>query len=58
MGPMTLAYISMLVFFLMLIGLYLSAREFLKLSDYSSQMEGVKPKVKGSAVIPPNNDRS
>ena len=48
MSPMTLAYISILVFFLMLVGLYLSAREFLRVSDDPSKMEGVKPKVKDS----------
>jgi hypothetical protein len=48
MSPMTLAYIAMLVFFLMLIGLFLSAREFLRVSDDPSKMEGVKPKVKDS----------
>ena len=48
MSPMTLAYISILVFFLMLVGLYLSAREFLKVSDDPSKMEGIKPKVKDS----------
>ncbi|MDG2091105.1 MAG: hypothetical protein P8J61_08440 [Gammaproteobacteria bacterium] len=48
MSPMTLAYISILVFFLMLVGLYLSAREFLRVSDDPSKMEGIKPKVKDS----------
>ena len=48
MSPMTLAYISILVFFLMLVGLYLSAREFLRVSDDPSKMEGRKPKVKDS----------
>ena len=48
MSPMTLAYISILVFFLMLVGLYLSAREFLRVSHDPSKMEGIKPKVKNS----------
>jgi hypothetical protein len=48
MSPMTLAYISILVFFLMLAGLYLSAREFLRVSNDPSKMEGIKPKVKDS----------
>ena len=41
MSTMTLAYIAILVFVLMLIGLFLSAREFLKVSDDPSQVVGV-----------------
>jgi hypothetical protein len=48
MSPMTLAYISILVFFLMLVGLFLSAREFLRVSDDPSKSEGIKPKVEDS----------
>ena len=48
MSPMTLAYISILVFFLMLVGLFLSAREFLRVSDDPSKVEGIKPKVEDS----------
>ena len=48
MSSMILAYISILVFFLMLVGLYLSAREFLRVSDDPSKLEGIKPKVKDS----------
>ena len=42
MNTMTLAYIAIAVFMLMLIGLFLSAREFLRISDDPSQIVGVK----------------
>jgi len=42
MSTMTLAYISIAVFILMLIGLFLSAREFLRISEDPSQVVGVK----------------
>jgi len=48
MSTMTLAYIAILVFFLMLVGLFLSAREFLRVSDDPSKLEGTKSKDKGS----------
>ena len=42
MSTMTLAYIAISVFVLMVIGLFLSAHEFLRLSDEPSQVVGVK----------------
>jgi hypothetical protein len=42
MSTMTLAYIAIAVFCLMAIGLFLSAREFLRISDDPSQVVGVK----------------
>tara|TARA_B100001123_G_C14781701_1_gene816844 strand:- start:87 stop:248 length:162 start_codon:yes stop_codon:yes gene_type:complete len=42
MSTMTIAYIAIAVFVLMVIGLFLSAREFLRISDDPSQVVGVK----------------
>ena len=42
MSTMTLAYIAIAVFVLMVVGLFLSAREFLRISDDPSQVVGVK----------------
>ncbi|MDG2176349.1 MAG: hypothetical protein P8M72_09515 [Gammaproteobacteria bacterium] len=42
MNALTLAYIAIAVFMLMSIGLFLSAREFLRISDDPSQIVGVK----------------
>tara|TARA_B110000467_G_C18217949_1_gene421333 strand:- start:18 stop:275 length:258 start_codon:yes stop_codon:yes gene_type:complete len=42
MSAVALAYIAIAVFMLMLIGLFLSAREFLRISDDPSQIVGVK----------------
>ena len=42
MTTMTIAYIAISVFVLMVIGLFLSAREFLRISDDPSQVVGVK----------------
>ncbi|MFT7471378.1 MAG: hypothetical protein ACI8XU_001274 [Kiritimatiellia bacterium] len=43
MSPMTLFYIAMLVFSLMIVGLYLSVREFLFVSKEPSQTKGPVP---------------
>ena len=43
MNIVALAYIAIAVFILMLIGLFLSAREFLSISDDPSQVVGKKP---------------
>tara|TARA_B110000305_G_scaffold89850_1_gene101338 strand:+ start:2346 stop:2552 length:207 start_codon:yes stop_codon:yes gene_type:complete len=40
MSPMTLFYIAMLVFALMIAGLYFSVREFLSMSKEPSQTKG------------------
>ena len=48
MNTMTLAYIAIAVFMLMLIGLFLSVREFLRISDDPSQFVGVKSGQKKS----------
>ena len=40
MSPMTLFYIAMLVFALMITGLYFSVREFLFMSKEPSQAKG------------------
>jgi hypothetical protein len=48
MNTMTLAYIAIAVFMLMLIGLFLSVREFLRISDDPSQFVGVKSDQKKS----------
>ena len=42
MTTMTIAYIAISVFVLMVIGLFLSAQEFLRISDDPSQVVGVK----------------
>ena len=42
MSTMTIAYIAIAVFVLMVIGLFLSAREFLRIRDDPSQVVGVK----------------
>ena len=41
MSTMNLAYIAIGVFVLMVVGLFLSAREFLRISDDPSQAVGV-----------------
>jgi hypothetical protein len=43
MSPMTLFYIAMAVFGLMITGLYLSVREFLFASEEPSQAKGSTP---------------
>lgn len=43
MSPMTLFYIAMVVFGLMIIGLYLSVREFLAVSKEPSEVKGSDP---------------
>jgi len=43
MNSMTLFYIAMVVFGLMITGLYLSVREFLSTSEEPSQGKGPKP---------------
>ena len=48
MSTMTLAYIAILVFVLMLIGLFLSAREFLKVSNDPSQVVGANSDLRKS----------
>ncbi len=50
MSTMTLAYIAIFVFILMLIGLFLSAREFLKVSDDPSQVVGSKMEYRKTEV--------
>lgn len=50
MSTITLAYIAIIVFVLMVIGLFLSAREFLKMSDDPSQVVGSKMEYKKSLV--------
>ena len=42
MTTMTIAYIAISVFVLMVIGLFLSAQEFLRISDDPSQVVGLK----------------
>ena len=42
MSTMAIAYIAITVFVLMVIGLFLSAQEFLRISDDPSQVVGVK----------------
>ena len=42
MSTMAIAYIAITVFVLMVIGLFLSAHEFLRLSDEPSQFVGIK----------------
>ena len=42
MTTMTIAYIAIAVFVLMVIGLFLSAHEFLRISDDPSRVVGVK----------------
>jgi hypothetical protein len=46
MTATTIAYISIVVFGLMIIGLYLTAREFLRVSDDPSSVEGVDSNLK------------
>lgn len=46
MTATTIAYISIVVFGLMIIGLYLTAREFLRVSDDPSSVEGVDSDIK------------
>jgi hypothetical protein len=48
MSTMTLAYIAIAVFVLMVIGLFLSAREFLRISDDPSQVVGIKSDLEKS----------
>ena len=43
MSPMTLFYIAMLVFSLLIVGLYFSVREFLLVSKEPSQSKGPVP---------------
>ena len=43
MTSMTLFYIAMVVFALMITGLYLSAREFIHASDEQSEVKGSDP---------------
>jgi|TARA_B100001013_G_scaffold329741_1_gene244243 hypothetical protein len=42
MSTMAIAYIAITVFVLMVIGLFLSAHEFLRISDDPSRVVGVK----------------